>query len=108
MGGDELAGAAVVIAVVLFVILVLVWQINRSRSLLEQWAAENNYRILAAQQRFLVRGPFFWTTSKGQTVYRITVQDPSGAQRTGWLRCGSWPLGLLSDRVQAKWDDGGD
>lgn len=104
MSGD--AGNVLIIAgVVIVAIISIVWHFSRSRSLLEQWAAENNYRILSSEYRNLVRGPFFWTTSKGQTVYRVRVQDSTGRVRDGWVRCGGWFIGLLSDQVQVRWDD---
>src|SRR5262249_35973173 len=54
--------------------------------------------------RNFFRGPFFWTSSKGQTVYRVTV-EVKGAVRTGWVRCGSWWLGLRSEQVEVRWDE---
>lgn len=92
-------------AIVFLAIIAMVWHFSRSRSLLENWAAENGYRLLSSQYRNFSRGPFFWTTSKGQTVYRVTVQDRDGGTRSGWVRCGSWWGGLLSDKVQVRWDD---
>ena len=94
-----------VVAVIILAVIAMVWHFRRSRSLLEDWAAENGYRLLSSQYRNFSRGPFFWTTSKGQTVYRVTVQDRDGATRSGWVRCGSWWGGLLSDKVQVRWDD---
>ena len=105
MNGDA-GNFLIIAAAVIFAILVMVWHYSQSRSVLEQWAAENSYRILSAEHRHLVRGPFFWTTSKGQTVYRVKVEDSSGRIREGWVRCGSWVFGLLSDKVQVRWDDG--
>ncbi len=105
MRGDDLAGLCTIVAFLIFGFVMIAWHFSRSRSLLEQWAAANGYRIISAQYRNLVRGPFFWTTSKGQTVYRVTVEDADGRQRDGWVRCGGWFLGLLSDRVQVRWDD---
>jgi hypothetical protein len=78
---------------------------HRSRSLLERWAERNGYQIIDADYRNLFRGPFFWTTAKGQTVYRVTVEDEAGIERSGWVRCGSQWLGLLSDRVEVRWDE---
>ena len=102
---DDLGGVCIVAAFVIFAVFMLAWHFSRSRSLLEPWAAENGYRIVESSYRNLVRGPFFWTTSKGQTVYRVTVEDESGRRRSGWVRCGGWFLGLLSDRVDVRWDD---
>lgn len=97
--------AAILILIVTAAVCLIAWHYSRSRSLLEQWAGENGYRIVSSEHRHLVRGPFFWTTSKGQTVYRVTIEDTGGRLRSGWVRCGSWLAGLLSDKVQVKWDE---
>ena len=96
--------AAVAVLAVL-VILSFVWHFGRSSSLLHQWAAENGYRIVSQEYRNFFKGPFFWTSSKGQTVYYVVVEDSGGKRRRGWVRCGGWWLGLLSDNVEVRWDD---
>lgn len=101
-GGPELA---VVVLAVLLVVVGMAWHFGRSRSLLDLWAERNGFRILASEYRNMFRGPFFWTTSRGQTVYRVTVEDKAGHVRTGWVRCGGWWLGLWSDHVEARWDE---
>src|SRR5262245_6689499 len=83
----------------------LVWHSRRSRSLLERWAAPNGYRVIDADYRDFFRGPFFWTSSKGQTVYRVTVEVGTGIIRRGWVRCGGRWLGLLSEHVEVRWDE---
>src|SRR5437762_2925342 len=102
---DKGAQVLAILAFGLFAVVSIAWHFSRSRTLLERWAAENGYRILASEQRFLSGGPFFWTTSKGQTVYRVKVEDPAGRVRQGWVRCGSWMFGLLSNKAEARWDD---
>jgi hypothetical protein len=62
-------------------------------------------RIVSSEYRYFFRGPYFRTTSKGQTVYRVTVEDKPGRLRTGWVRCGGWWLGLMSNHVEACWDE---
>jgi hypothetical protein len=102
MNGAPIAG------VVLFLILAagsIAWHFSRSRSLLDRWAEQSGYHILQSEYRHLFRGPFFWTTSKGQTVYRVTVEDKAGHVRSGWVRCGGWWFGLWSDNVEARWDE---
>lgn len=81
------------------------WHFSRSRSLLQKWADENGYRLLAKEYRTFRRGPFFWTSSKGQTVYRVSVEDKAGQVRSGWVRCGGWWLGLLTDHTEVRWDE---
>jgi hypothetical protein len=81
------------------------WQSSRSRSLLEGWATRNGYQIMQLERRYLCSGPFFWTTSKGQTVYYVTVRDDQGQVRSGFVRCGGWWLGLWSAKTDVRWDD---
>ena len=80
------------------------WHNSRSISVLENWARENNFDILEREQRLWFKGPFFWTTSRGQTVYHVTVRDNNGAVRSGWVRCGGWFLGLMSDHAEVRWE----
>jgi hypothetical protein len=72
--------------------------------LLHRWAERNGYRVIDAVHRHFFRGPFFWISSGGQTVYRITV-EVKGVVRTGWVRCGSSWLGLFSDQAEVRWDE---
>ena len=82
----------------------LIWHSIRSRALLDRWAERNGYRIIDADYRNFFRGPFFWTTAKGQTVYRVTVEVKGGLRR-GWVRCGGRRLGLFSDQAEVRWDE---
>jgi hypothetical protein len=91
--------------VVVVIVLGLVWHFERSNSLLHQWAAQNGYRIISQKYRNFFKGPYFWTSTRGQTVYYVVVEDPDGNTRSGWVRCGSWWFGLLSDNVEVHWDD---
>ena len=98
------AGFAIAL-VVIAVVAAIWWRHTRSRALLTAWAERNGYRILRQEYRLFRRGPFFFTTAKGHVVYYVTVQDQPGLVRRGWVRCGSWWLGLVSDKVQVRWDD---
>jgi hypothetical protein len=97
--------------IIVFIIFVIVgiaaiaWHCSRSRSLLQQWASGNGYVILHREYRNVVKGPFFWTSSKGQTVYYVKIRDREGNVRTGWVRCGSWWLGLMSDKTEVRWEN---
>ena len=93
------------IAVFAFVGLMLWWHFSRSAFLLEQWAGKNGYRIVSREHRYIRKGPFFWTSPRGRTVYYVTVEDEQGNQRHGWVRCGSWFFGLVSDHVEVRWED---
>jgi hypothetical protein len=73
--------------------------------LLDQWAADNNYRIIESDRRYLRKGPFTWTSSQSQIIYRVTVQDPIGNIRHGWVRCGSYLLGAWQNAMDVRWED---
>ena len=82
---------------------------SRSQSLLQGWADENGYRIIDSDARMLAKGPFFWTSSSGQSIYRVTVEDASGRRRSGYVRLGSLLGGILfSDKSEVRWDDQGE
>jgi hypothetical protein len=98
-------GFFVIIAFAILAILAMVWHSGRSSSLLNQWAAQNGYRVISQEYRTFFKGPFFWTSTKGQTIYYVVIEDSGGNRRGGWVRCGGWWLGLLSDNVEVRWDD---
>lgn len=85
--------------------LTLAWQRSRSDDLLDAWAEENGFEILERHRSWVARGPFFWTTSEGQTVQRIVARDRAGRVRSGWARCGSFMFGLHSSEIDVRWDD---
>jgi len=93
-----------VFLMVAFAVGLFVWTFSRSRSLLEQWASSNGFEILRREYRNFRKGPFFWTSSKNQVVFYVTVRDRDGKLRSGWVRCGSWILGLLSDQTEVRWE----
>jgi hypothetical protein len=95
-------------SVALLVVLVglgLWWHFGRSSAILQEWAGQNGYRIVSREYRTFFKGPFFWTSAKGQAVYHVVVEDSAGHERSAWVRCGSWLFGLLSDNVDVRWDD---
>ena len=93
------------LAVLAFAVAIIFWQFSRSRQILEHWARDNNYSIVSSQFRWFCKGPFFWTSSKGQTVYYVTVETADGQARNGWVRCGGWFWGLLADSADVQWDE---
>jgi hypothetical protein len=99
-----------IVFVFLFVMAVIAiasfaWRTSRSQTIIDRWAAANGFRVLSAEQRFLRTGPFFFRHDKRQTVYHVTVQDSTGRTRSGYIRCGGWFAGLLSDTARVEWDD---
>ena len=81
------------------------WHFSRAKAILNHWAQDNGYAILSSEQRWFRRGPFFFSTSEGQVVYYVTLRTPTGQERRGWVRCGGWWWGVLSDRAEVRWDE---
>ena len=80
----------------------IVWQFNRSRSILDRWALGQGVEVVNAEYRVLRTGPFFFRHDENQTVYYVTIRDRSGSLHHAWVRCGGWFMGLLSDTVAVE------
>jgi|SRR5579883_1850067 len=80
--------------------------LKRGRIVLEGWAAAQGYEVLQCESPFATGAFSFWTTSRGQVVYFVTLRDRVGRERSAWVRCGSF-LGsvLSSDDIEVKWND---
>jgi hypothetical protein len=91
--------------VIIIVVVGLTWYNRAASSLLQRWAQRNDFRIISQERRDFRTGPFFLRTSKGQQVFPVTVSDPVGYTRSGWVRVGDWWVGLTSDKVEVRWDD---
>lgn len=50
------------------------------------------------------RGPFTFTSSNGQLIYRITIEDFQGQQFEGFARCGGFFWGPWTHKVEVRWD----
>lgn len=81
------------------------WSFRRSEAMMRKWAQQNNYRIVEAKIPMIGQGPFFWTTSRSQSVYRVVVQDSKGKTRSGWVRCGHWLFGMQREQTEVIWDE---
>jgi hypothetical protein len=101
---DQMLGVLAMVVLVGFVGAMIYLQIRRAQTLLKGWAQENGYEILEAQHRVFVKGPYFWS-ARGQAVYRVWVRDGVGAERRGWVRCGTWWGGVLANKVESRWDE---
>lgn len=93
-----------VVFVLIFAFASIAFHFSRSTSLLDGWAEREGVRILAREKCWFFKGPFFWTTSKGQDVYYVTVEDRSGRTRTAYVRVGGMFLGMFSDNVEVRWE----
>jgi hypothetical protein len=78
---------------------------SRVQALLDKWSAAMDCTILSAEHRRVLRGPFFWNSSKYQRVYRVQIVDRTGRHRTVWLRLGGYWRGLSSGETDASWEE---
>jgi hypothetical protein len=101
---NELSSVFMVLLLVVAIVGSLAWHHARSRQVLEEWARREGYELVQSEYRMLFRGPFFLTSSKGQTVYYVRVRDQNGRERSGYVRCGSWFFGLWTNDVEARWE----
>jgi hypothetical protein len=99
--------AAPYVAVVALVVLVVyyAWYFPRSRSVLERWAARNGVQIIHSERRWVFQGPYFWTGSRWQPVFRVKVRDHHGHERSGWVLCGGFLSGAFSEEAKVRWDE---
>lgn len=78
---------------------------RKTGQLLQSWAQENGYSIIEQERRRFARGPFFWNTGSGQSVFRVTAQDSHGNKRSGWIRVGVPSFRGVPDETLVRWDD---
>jgi len=79
---------------------------TRAKSVVRKWAAERGYVVLRFESPFHTGAFGFWTTSRGQVVYSVTIRDGAGCERKAWVRCGNY-IGsvLFSDEIEVRWQD---
>ena len=85
----------------------LLWQEQRSRELLDGWAARCGYAIMQRQRLLWPPRAYMFRSSRGQTLYRLLVRVPDGSLRPATARCGSYMLGLWQDQLDVRWEDTG-
>lgn len=61
--------------------------VAEERSLLRDWAQQNNFRLLHSKRRLLLTGPFFWRSRKS-SIFHVHIRDAEGVHRTGLVRFG--------------------
>ena len=74
------------------------------QGILDRWAKANGFEVVSQERCWFFKGPFFWTGTRGQEVYRVTVRDGEGRTRSGYVRCGGYWLGVLSEHAEVRWD----
>jgi len=79
----------------------LVVYILRGRLVLKRWARANGFQILKSEITSSFAGSFTW--NYGQIIYFVRVRDQDGKTRDGWVKCGSFYLGVWSNKTATKW-----
>jgi hypothetical protein len=104
----SLAGGLIVAILVIAAFIALNWLFEaKAQSIFQKWVTEQGYTVLRFERAFLSGAFSFWTTSRGQVVYFITVRDNQGMERNACVRCGSFGGGILfSNKIEIKWLDG--
>jgi hypothetical protein len=92
-----------IVLVVALVVGLTWWQHARAEEIVQKWAQKRGVEIVSAQKRYLRTGPFL-LYARGQFVFRVVVRGQGGAERSGWLRVGSWLVGIFSDKTEIVWD----
>ncbi len=78
----------------------------RAKSIVQKWAAEHGYVVLQFESPFHTGAFRWWTISRGQVVYCVTIRDGAGCERKAWVRCGSYSGSVLfSDEIEVRWQD---
>ena len=102
-----LAGALLLATLLSAAFISLTWLgETRAKAIVQRWATEHGYTILRFEHPFPTGAFSFWTTSRGQSVYSVTIRDGGGSERRAWVRCGSfWGGVLLGNEIEVKWSD---
>ena len=93
-----------VVVIAMFTVAMMVFHYSRAKSILQRWADKNGYEILSSEYR-LMGGRFWWRRTENQEVYYVTIRTSEGQVRRGWVRCGGWFFGILSDQADVEWDE---
>jgi hypothetical protein len=102
---DHTTPFPIIVAVIIFTIAMMIWHYARAGQILERWAQDSGYKIVSSKRCWFWKGPFSFWTSRSQEVYYVTVRTPDGQLRRGWVCCGGWFLGVLSDQAEVRWDE---
>lgn len=88
-----------------FAIWMLRWQFSKARRMLENWAAQNKYKLIEKQNANFNDGPLGWRGAKTYVKYRVKVRDTDGKTKTGIVYLGGENTGVLSNEIKVEWDD---
>ena len=63
----------------------------------EKWAKKEGFEIISSEFRWVIRGPYFISSSNSQRIFYVTLKDKTGSTKKAWVKVGGFFLGLLSD-----------
>jgi hypothetical protein len=87
-----------------FVSELVAWQTETSRELLAQWAHSHGVTLMNVERRWIATGPFPISGALDQPTFRVVARASNGPERTAWVRCGSFPFGVIFDpTIEARW-----
>jgi len=81
------------------------WQFSKAGRILENWAAQNKYKLIEKQNANFGDGPLGRRGAKTNVKYRVKVEDKDSKTKTGIVYLGSENTGVLSDEIIVVWDD---
>lgn len=104
----SLSGVLILVGVGLWVM--VVYQNNKARRMLEKWAAENGYQLTEMTRCGWNTGPFEAVSRRSPPVYKIALEHERGRVREAWAVCGEggFRLDKLNPNpnlVVVVWDD---
>jgi hypothetical protein len=83
----------------------LIVQTEASEALIEHWSRTQGLRVVRAERCWLATGPFPMTGALDAPTFHVVTRTSHGVERTAWVRCGSFPLGVILDPVvEARWN----
>ncbi|MEQ1500797.1 MAG: hypothetical protein ABMB14_01135 [Myxococcota bacterium] len=90
------------IVVAVFAHQLVALQASWSEARIAGWAVDHRVEIVAIERRWVETGPFSPITAGDQPVFHLRVRA-GGAERTGWLQVGRFPLGVFDPHVEVRW-----
>jgi hypothetical protein len=81
--------------------------ITNAKALLQEWAQANQFRILHSRLCIFMPWRLYFTTTRYQIVYQVSVYDESTHRvRAAWVRLGTRVWGVMEgDAVDVRWAD---
>jgi hypothetical protein len=76
---------------------------KRLQTLLPEWASREGYTILFQERLPFWSTPFIPASHRGD--YRVIIEDSRGQRRHGWVRFGSWRLGIYGTGAKVVWEE---